>query len=193
MKADGLFNLLRAPADMEVKALVVLLVGGRSLRQRGQADYSSGNDFLCKVTLVVVRGRQAAGSGMALDWTAWGGIGMATRGSIPEIDEAGRHRHARARRRPAGGRAACSPGASAARRWSGAAGHPAAVGRHDRRARRRGDAEAAPQRRQARHGRSASCRLDLHRGLQVSSHAGPQGRAVPQATTPSTAPRCCRG
>ena len=25
--------------------------------------------------------------GLALDWTAWGGIGMATRGSIPKIME----------------------------------------------------------------------------------------------------------
>ena len=50
----------------------------------GQADYSAGNDFMCKTV-----GWWAASRpnrlGIALDWTAWGGIGMATRGRIPEI------------------------------------------------------------------------------------------------------------
>jgi hypothetical protein len=50
----------------------------------GQADYSAGNDFMCKTVSWWAAGRPGS-QGIALDWTAWGGIGMATRGSIPEI------------------------------------------------------------------------------------------------------------
>jgi len=50
----------------------------------GQADYSAGNDFMCK-TVGWWAGARPNSLGIALDWTAWGGIGMATRGRIPEI------------------------------------------------------------------------------------------------------------
>jgi len=50
----------------------------------GQADYSSANDLLCKIASSF-RTTRPATRGIAIDWTAWGGIGMATRGSIPEM------------------------------------------------------------------------------------------------------------
>src|SRR5205814_504140 len=53
----------------------------------GQTDYSAANDVLCKVTSSLRRTRPET-RGIVIDWTAWGGIGMATRGSIPKIMEA---------------------------------------------------------------------------------------------------------
>jgi NAD(P)-dependent dehydrogenase (short-subunit alcohol dehydrogenase family) len=84
VKADGLFNLLAATRDMNVKAVVGFSSVAGRFGNAGQADYSSGNDFMCK-TLSWWAGSRPGSQGIALDWTAWGGIGMATRGSIPEI------------------------------------------------------------------------------------------------------------
>ena len=52
----------------------------------GQTDYSAANDLLCKITSNF-RTTRPATRGIAIDWTAWGGIGMATRGSIPKVME----------------------------------------------------------------------------------------------------------
>jgi acyl transferase domain-containing protein/NAD(P)-dependent dehydrogenase (short-subunit alcohol dehydrogenase family)/acyl carrier protein len=84
VKADGLFNLLAATRDMDVKAIVGFSSVAGRFGNAGQADYSSGNDFMCK-TLSWWAASRPGSLGIALDWTAWGGIGMATRGSIPEI------------------------------------------------------------------------------------------------------------
>jgi NAD(P)-dependent dehydrogenase (short-subunit alcohol dehydrogenase family) len=84
VKADGLFNLLASTREMDVKAVVGFSSVAGRFGNAGQADYASGNDFLCK-TLSWWAGAKAGRLGIALDWTAWGGIGMATRGSIPEI------------------------------------------------------------------------------------------------------------
>ncbi len=53
----------------------------------GQADYSAANDLLCKWTSSF-RTTQPETIGLAVDWTAWGDIGMATRGSIPTMMKA---------------------------------------------------------------------------------------------------------
>ncbi len=84
VKADGLFNLMAATRDLDVKALVVFSSVAGRFGNAGQADYSAGNDFMCKAVGWWAAARPGA-LGIALDWTAWGGIGMATRGSIPEI------------------------------------------------------------------------------------------------------------
>jgi 3-oxoacyl-(acyl-carrier-protein) synthase len=84
VKADGLFNLMAATRDMDVKAIVGFSSVAGRFGNAGQADYSSGNDFMCK-TLSWWAASRPGSLGIALDWTAWGGIGMATRGSIPEI------------------------------------------------------------------------------------------------------------
>jgi hypothetical protein len=53
----------------------------------GQADYSAANDLLCKWTSSFSTTRPDT-IGLAVDWTAWGDIGMATRGSIPTVMKA---------------------------------------------------------------------------------------------------------
>ena len=63
--------------------MVFSSVAGR-FGNAGQTDYSAANDLLCKITSSFRRTRPDT-RGIALDWTAWGGIGMATRGSIPKI------------------------------------------------------------------------------------------------------------
>jgi hypothetical protein len=52
----------------------------------GQADYSAANDLLCKAASSFRRTRPQTRA-IAIDWTAWSGIGMAARGSIPKMME----------------------------------------------------------------------------------------------------------
>jgi acyl transferase domain-containing protein len=83
VKVDGIFNLLKGSKDLGVRGLVCFSSVAGRFGNAGQADYSSGNDLLCKVTQTWTAA--AAGRvGVALDWTAWGDIGMATRGNIPD-------------------------------------------------------------------------------------------------------------
>ena len=84
VKSDGWFNLLHAAADLPIGATVVFSSVAGRFGNAGQTDYSAANDLLCKITSSFRRTRPDT-RGIALDWTAWGGIGMATRGSIPKI------------------------------------------------------------------------------------------------------------
>ena len=86
VKSDGWFNLLRAVGDMPLGATVAFASVAGRFGNGGQTDYSSANDLLCKVTsnLRTIRPGTRA---IAIDWTAWTGIGMATRGSIPKMME----------------------------------------------------------------------------------------------------------
>ena len=86
VKADGFFNLLRAAKGMHIGATVVFSSVAGRFGNSGQTDYSAANDLLCKVTSSLRNWRPET-RGIAIDWTAWGGIGMATRGSIPKIME----------------------------------------------------------------------------------------------------------
>jgi acyl transferase domain-containing protein/acyl carrier protein/NAD(P)-dependent dehydrogenase (short-subunit alcohol dehydrogenase family) len=86
VKSDGWFNLLRATGDMPLGATVAFSSIAGRFGNGGQADYSSANDLLCKITSSF-RTSWPATRGIAIDWTAWGGIGMATRGSIPKMME----------------------------------------------------------------------------------------------------------
>ncbi|TAH51278.1 MAG: SDR family NAD(P)-dependent oxidoreductase [Chloroflexota bacterium] len=86
VKADGFFNLLRAAKGMKIGATVVFSSVAGRFGNSGQTDYSAANDLLCKVTSSLKNWRSET-RGIAIDWTAWGGIGMATRGSIPKIME----------------------------------------------------------------------------------------------------------
>ena len=83
-QGDGWFNLLHAAADLAIGATVAFSSVAGRFGNAGQTDYSAANDLLCKVTSSFRRTRPDT-RGIALDWTAWGGIGMATRGSIPKI------------------------------------------------------------------------------------------------------------
>jgi acyl transferase domain-containing protein/NAD(P)-dependent dehydrogenase (short-subunit alcohol dehydrogenase family) len=86
VKSDGFFNLLHAIGDMPLAATVAFSSIAGRFGNPGQTDYSSANDLLCKITSGL-RTTRPSTRAIAIDWTAWGGIGMATRGSIPKIME----------------------------------------------------------------------------------------------------------
>jgi malonyl CoA-acyl carrier protein transacylase len=84
VKTEGWFNVLAGLADTPVDAAVVFSSIAGRFGNAGQADYSAANDLLCKA-MSAFRSTRPGTRGVAIDWTAWGGIGMATRGSIPAI------------------------------------------------------------------------------------------------------------
>jgi acyl transferase domain-containing protein/NAD(P)-dependent dehydrogenase (short-subunit alcohol dehydrogenase family) len=86
VKSDGLFHLLHAIGEMPLGALIGFSSIAGRFGNGGQTDYSSANDLLCKIASNFRRTRPATRA-IAIDWTAWGGIGMATRGSIPKVME----------------------------------------------------------------------------------------------------------
>jgi len=86
IKADGFFSLLRAAEGMPIGATVAFSSVAGRFGNNGQTDYSAANDLLCKLTSSLRRSRPGT-KGIVIDWTAWGEIGMATRGSIPRIME----------------------------------------------------------------------------------------------------------
>jgi malonyl CoA-acyl carrier protein transacylase len=86
IKADGFFSLLKAAARMPIGATVVFSSVAGRFGNAGQTDYSAANALLCAMSRALRRSRPATRA-IAIDWTAWGGIGMATRGSIPKIME----------------------------------------------------------------------------------------------------------
>ncbi|MBN8636609.1 MAG: SDR family NAD(P)-dependent oxidoreductase [Anaerolineae bacterium] len=86
VKADGFFSLLNAAKDLPIGATVAFSSVAGRFGNNGQTDYSAANDLLCKISSSFRNWRPNT-RGIAIDWTAWGGIGMATRGSIPKIME----------------------------------------------------------------------------------------------------------
>ncbi len=86
VKADGFFNLFKA---METKGILprgmvfFSSVAGR-FGNSGQTDYAAANDLLCKLTSAI-RNQYPEIKAVAIDWSAWGGVGMATRGNIPTL------------------------------------------------------------------------------------------------------------
>ena len=86
VKSDGLFHLLHAIGDMPLGAMIGFSSIAGRFGNGGQTDYSSANDLICKIASSFRRTRTATRA-IAIDWTAWGGIGMATRGSIPKVME----------------------------------------------------------------------------------------------------------
>jgi len=87
IKADGFFSLLSACEGMPLGATVVFSSVAGRFGNSGQTDYSAANDLLCTFTSHLLS-RRPETRAIAIDWTAWGGIGMATRGSIPALMEA---------------------------------------------------------------------------------------------------------
>ena len=85
VKAGGWLNLLRALDGTPIGSAVVFSSIAGRFGNAGQTDYAAANDLLCKS---VSQLRRAGTRGIALDWTAWAGIGMASRGSIPKMMEA---------------------------------------------------------------------------------------------------------
>jgi NAD(P)-dependent dehydrogenase (short-subunit alcohol dehydrogenase family) len=87
VKADGFFNLIKAAKGMPIGATVSFSSVAGRFGNNGQSDYSSANDLLCKISSGMRTWRPATRA-IAIDWTAWGQIGMAARGSVPQIMEA---------------------------------------------------------------------------------------------------------
>jgi NAD(P)-dependent dehydrogenase (short-subunit alcohol dehydrogenase family) len=84
VKAHGWLNLLAGfGAQQPSAAIVFSSIAGR-FGNGGQTDYSAANDLLCKSASHMRRGDTR---GVAIDWTAWASIGMASRGSIPKMME----------------------------------------------------------------------------------------------------------
>jgi Polyketide synthase dehydratase/KR domain len=86
VKTEGWFNLMHAAGELPIGAVVAFSSVAGRFGNAGQTDYSAANDLLCKLVSNLRRTRPTV-RGIAIDWTAWGGIGMATRGSIPKIME----------------------------------------------------------------------------------------------------------
>ena len=84
VKADGWFNLIKGLGRVPLESAVVFSSIAGRFGNAGQTDYSAANDLLCKQASAL----DPDTLGVAIDWTAWGDIGMATRGSIPQIMEA---------------------------------------------------------------------------------------------------------
>ncbi|MFN2107134.1 MAG: SDR family NAD(P)-dependent oxidoreductase [Candidatus Promineifilaceae bacterium] len=87
VKADGYFNILKAAQDMPLGASIVFSSVAGRFGNNGQSDYSAANDLLCKITSSMRR-RRPETKAIAIDWTAWGDIGMAARGSVPTVMKA---------------------------------------------------------------------------------------------------------
>jgi len=86
VKSDGWFNLLHALGDLPLGATVAFSSIAGRFGNAGQTDYSAANDLLCKSASALRRNRPETRA-IAIDWTAWAGIGMASRGSIPKMME----------------------------------------------------------------------------------------------------------
>jgi 3-oxoacyl-(acyl-carrier-protein) synthase/NAD(P)-dependent dehydrogenase (short-subunit alcohol dehydrogenase family)/acyl carrier protein len=84
VKSDGWFALMSALNDTPLGAAVAFSSVAGRFGNLGQTDYSAANDLLCKLVSNLRTSRPDT-RGIAIDWTAWGGIGMATRGSIPTM------------------------------------------------------------------------------------------------------------
>jgi acyl transferase domain-containing protein/NAD(P)-dependent dehydrogenase (short-subunit alcohol dehydrogenase family)/acyl carrier protein len=84
VKSDGWFNLISNIGSMPLGAAVVFSSVAGRFGNAGQTDYSSANDLLCKC-ISSFRSARPGTRGIAIDWTAWSGIGMAARGSIPTV------------------------------------------------------------------------------------------------------------
>ena len=84
VKSNAWHSLMQAIGDTPLGAAVVFSSVAGRFGNAGQTDYSAANDFLTKCVMGFANSRPET-RGLAIDWTAWGGIGMATRGSIPTM------------------------------------------------------------------------------------------------------------
>ncbi len=87
VKADGWFNVMKAAGPLRLGAVIAFSSVAGRFGNAGQTDYSAANDLLCK-SISNLRVTRPDTHAVAIDWTAWAGIGMATRGSIPRLMEA---------------------------------------------------------------------------------------------------------
>jgi NADP-dependent 3-hydroxy acid dehydrogenase YdfG len=86
VKSDGWRNLMAGLEGVSLGSVMVFSSIAGRFGNGGQTDYSAGNDLLCKL-VSSLRTTRPETKGIAIDWTAWSGIGMASRGSIPKMME----------------------------------------------------------------------------------------------------------
>jgi NAD(P)-dependent dehydrogenase (short-subunit alcohol dehydrogenase family) len=86
VKVDGWLSLLRALRETPIGAAVAFSSIAGRFGNAGQTDYAAANDLLCK-SISNLRRNSPQTRGVAIDWTAWASIGMASRGSIPKMME----------------------------------------------------------------------------------------------------------
>ncbi|MGB5695761.1 MAG: SDR family NAD(P)-dependent oxidoreductase [Polyangiales bacterium] len=86
VKANGWYHLLSSIGDMPLGAAVVFSSIAGRFGNGGQTDYSAANELLAK-SVSSFRNARPQTRGLAVDWTAWADIGMASRGSIPKMME----------------------------------------------------------------------------------------------------------
>ena len=84
VKATGWYHLLSSIGDMPLGAAVVFSSIAGRFGNGGQTDYSAANELLAK-SVSSFRNIRPDTRGIVVDWTAWADIGMAARGSIPQM------------------------------------------------------------------------------------------------------------
>ena len=87
VKADGWFNLLHALGDSRGRAGRGLQLDRRAVRQRRTDRLLGRQRPALQEHVVEPAARRGRRRGIAIDWTAWADIGMASRGSIPKMME----------------------------------------------------------------------------------------------------------
>ncbi|HXJ66749.1 MAG TPA: SDR family NAD(P)-dependent oxidoreductase, partial [Actinomycetota bacterium] len=87
VKSNGWANLLHALDGVPIGAVVAFCSVAGRFGNGGQTDYSAANGLL-GAGISNLRRTRPGTRGIAIDWSAWAGIGMATRGSIPKMMEA---------------------------------------------------------------------------------------------------------
>ena len=86
VKADGFFNLYQAllKFNMLPKAMIFFSSVSGRFGNTGQTDYSAANDLLCKLAQALPLQHPGLKC-LALDWSAWAEVGMASRGGFPKL------------------------------------------------------------------------------------------------------------
>ncbi|MCE7741284.1 MAG: acyltransferase domain-containing protein [Candidatus Heimdallarchaeota archaeon] len=82
VKVEGIWNILNSIDTKKLKRVVCFTSIAGRYGNRGQVDYSFANGYLSRLCWKL---NQQGVSAVACDWSAWGGVGMATRGSIMDI------------------------------------------------------------------------------------------------------------
>ena len=85
VKALGAYNLWTSCKDRGLKSFVMFgSIAGR-MGNAGQTDYSAANDLFSWFARAARADSGGKVRGATICWAGWEGVGMATRGSIPEI------------------------------------------------------------------------------------------------------------
>ena len=82
VKVQGIWNILNSIEIEKLKRVVCFTSIAGRYGNRGQVDYSFANGYLARLCWKL---NQQGISSIAADWSAWAGVGMATRGSIMDI------------------------------------------------------------------------------------------------------------